>query len=118
MEKRIVGFCGIVCSKCRAYVATQKNDLELKKEVARSWSTEQEQLRPEDISCRGCLASPESLLKFCHTCAVRACGYQRNIKNCAYCDEFPCVKLSGLWKAMGSDKEKQTLEEIRRGLRT
>ena len=116
MEKEIVAFCGITCNDCRAFTATQRNDTELKKEVAKSWSTEKEKLKPGDINCEGCFASGESLFKFCGTCAVRACGFERNVRNCAYCDEFPCVKLSDLWKAMGSTKEKKTLEEIRKGL--
>jgi len=117
VQKRIVGFCGIVCSDCRVFTATQRHDAELKKEVAKSWSTETEKLEPEDINCEGCFASGEKLLKFCETCAVRRCGYGKNVENCAYCDEFPCVKLTDLWKSMESTQQKATLEEIRKGLR-
>ena len=117
MQERIVGFCGIICSDCRPFIATQKNDRELKKEVAKAWSTEEEKLKPEDIKCGGCFATGERLFKFCEICEVRRCGYGRNIENCAYCDEFPCVKLSDLWKSMGSTQEKATLEEIGKELR-
>jgi len=117
VQKRIVGFCGIICSDCRAFTATQKNDRELKKEVAKSWSTEQERLTPEDINCGGCFATGERLFKFCEICEVRRCGRATNIENCAYCDEFPCVKLSDLWKSMKSTQEKATLEEIGKKLR-
>ena len=116
MQKRIVGFCGIVCSDCGAFIATQRNDTELKKEVARSWSTEEEKVTPEDISCQGCSATGESLMRFAEACTVRRCGYDRKVENCAHCDEFPCVTLTGLWKSMGTTEERATLEEIRKGL--
>ncbi len=116
MKKRIVGVCGIICSDCRAFIATQKDDRELRKEVAKSWSTEEEKVTPEDINCEGCFASGESLMKHAGTCAVRNCGYERKVENCAHCDEFPCVTLTGLWKSMGTTEERATLEEIRKGL--
>ena len=116
MKRRIVGVCGIICSDCRAFIATQKNDRELKKEVAKSWSTEQESVTPEDINCEGCFASGERLLKFSEACAVRCCGRARKVENCAHCDEFPCVKLSDFWKSMGTTEQRTTLEEIRKGL--
>ncbi|MFP3897709.1 MAG: DUF3795 domain-containing protein [Dehalococcoidia bacterium] len=114
MEKRIVGFCGIVCSECRAYVATQKNDLELKKEVARSWSTEEWAISPGDIHCEGCLATGEGTFKFCETCDVRRCALAKGVENCGHCADFPCSKLSGLWKSMGTAEAKATLEEMKR----
>jgi len=116
VKKRIVGVCGIICSDCRAFIATQKNDTELKKQVAESWSTEEEKVTPEDISCQGCSATGESLMRFAEACAVRRCGYDRKVENCAHCDEFPCVTLTGLWKSMGTTEERATLEEIRKGL--
>jgi hypothetical protein len=115
-EKRI-GFCGIVCSDCRVFVATQRNDTELKRKVAKSWSTKKETLKPEDIDCDGCLATGQTLFKFCRTCEVRRCPYGKGIENCAYCPEFPCEKLTGLWKSLRITKAKATLEEIRKGLR-
>ena len=117
MKKRIVGVCGIICSDCRAFIATQRNDTELKKQVAESWSTEEEKVTPEDTYCQGCSATGESLMKFAKMCAVRNCGYGRDVENCAHCGEFPCVTLTGLWKSMGCTKERATLEEIRKELR-
>lgn len=113
MQERIVGYCGIVCSDCRAYIATQNNDRKLREEVARSWSTEEWPISPEDICCEGCFAAGLGLFKFCETCPVRQCGVARDVETCAHCDEFPCLKLSRLWKSMGTAEAKATLEEIR-----
>ncbi len=116
MQKKMVAFCGIVCDDCRAFIATQRNDRKLKEEVAKAWSTEKEPLKPEDIDCDGCLATGRRLLKFCGTCEVRRCGYEKCVENCAYCREYPCVKLTTLWKSVTESKPKVTLDEIRKKL--
>jgi hypothetical protein len=113
MQKNMVGFCGIVCTDCRAFIAAQRDDTELKKEVAEAWSTEEEILEAEDISCDGCLATGR---KFGGTCEVRRCGYDKGIDNCAYCREFPCGKLTIFWENFGGTEPKETLEGIRRKL--
>ena len=117
MQKKMVAFCGIVCSDCRAFIATQTIDTELKREVAKTWSTKTETLKPEDINCDGCLATGRRLFKFCRVCDVRRCGREKCVENCAYCQEFPCEKLSGLWKRFSLTEPKTTLEGIRRKLR-
>jgi hypothetical protein len=117
VKEKMVAFCGITCSDCRALIATQKNDRELKKKVAKSWSTEKETLKPEDIDCEGCLPTGRRLFKFCKICQVRRCGCEKGVENCAHCREFPCEKLTGLWKHFRITKAKATLEKIRDGLR-
>ena len=117
MMAKIIGFCGITCSDCRAFIATQRNDTELKKEVAKAWSTEKEPLKPEDINCGGCFAGLEALFRYCLTCEVRRCGYQKGVENCAHCGEFPCAKVTGFWESMGTTEPQATLEAIKEKLR-
>lgn len=38
--ERMVAFCGLVCTKCSAFIATQSNDEEALKQVAAQWSEE------------------------------------------------------------------------------
>ena len=117
MKEKMVAFCGIVCDDCRAFIATQRNDTELKKEIAKAWSTEKETLKPEDIDCDGCMVTGQRLHTFCATCEVRRCGFGRGVENCAYCREFPCEKLAGFWKSFNLTEAKGTLEGIRKKLR-
>jgi len=117
VQKKMIGFCGITCNDCRALIATQRNDAELKKEVAKAWSTKKETLKPEEINCDGCLATGRRLFKFCGVCGVRRCGYEKGVENCAYCREFPCDKLTDLWKSFNITEAKATLEKIRKKLR-
>ncbi|NYZ76665.1 DUF3795 domain-containing protein, partial [Candidatus Micrarchaeota archaeon] len=53
MKENMVAFCGMTCSECRTFIATWRNDGELREEVAKSWSTETETLKPEDMNCAG-----------------------------------------------------------------
>jgi Protein of unknown function (DUF3795) len=117
MQKKMIAFCGIVCNDCRAFIATQRNDTELKREVAKAWSTKTETLKPEDIDCDGCMVTGRRLHTFCLTCEVRRCGYEKGVENCAYCREFPCEKLTGLWKSFKLTEAEATLEKIRKGFR-
>lgn len=117
MQDKMIAFCGIVCTDCRAFIATQTNDRRLKEEVAKAWSTEKETLKPEDIDCDGCLTTGRRLLGFCSTCEVRRCGGEKSVVNCAYCREYPCAKLTTLWKSVTESKPEATLEKIRKKLR-
>jgi hypothetical protein len=113
MQDKMVAFCGIVCSDCRAFIATQANDGELRKKVAKTWSTKKDVLRPEDIDCDGCLPAGQRLFKFCGICDVRRCGQEKGVDNCAHCPEFPCERLTGLWKHFRLTAPRATLEEIK-----
>ena len=113
---KIVAVCGLVCDDCIAFSATQKNDDKLREKVVEAWSTDEEPLRLEDVDCDGCVAG-KRLHSFCRVCEVRKCGLQRNIENCAYCDEFPCGKLEKLWRSFqtASGEEARTnLVEMRK----
>lgn len=115
MEK-MIAFCGIICTECPAYLATQNNDEIKRKEVAAQWSSDKYPLKPEDVNCYGCLATDKDLMAFCADCKVRQCGQQKKVKNCAYCEEYICDKLNKLWTIIGehSKQAKAMLEDIRK----
>jgi hypothetical protein len=117
MPEKMIAVCGIVCTDCRAFIATQTNDRKLKEKAAKAWSSKKETLKPEDIECDGCLATRQRLFKFCEVCGVRRCGYEKGVENCAYCREFPCERLTGLWKRFRRTEPKAILEGIRKKLR-
>ena len=113
---KIVAMCGLICNDCMGFIATQKNDDELKAKVIEAWSTEKERYKLEDIDCDGCIAG-KRLHKFCADCDVRKCAMERDIDNCAYCAEFPCEKLEKLWKGfrtVSGEEAKANLEKIRK----
>ena len=55
MEKQIA-YCGLICTDCTAYIATQNNDDDMRKATAEKWAVEYNYpFKPEDINCVGCI---------------------------------------------------------------
>ncbi|MBW2062603.1 MAG: DUF3795 domain-containing protein [Deltaproteobacteria bacterium] len=115
MEK-MIAFCGLICTECPAFIATQKDDDEGKAKLAASWSTEEQVIKPEDINCDGCLSAGERVIKFCNACEVRRCGFEKNVENCAFCGEYACERLNRIYEFIQTPVAKATLEEIRKSL--
>ncbi len=110
MEK-IIAYCGIVCSDCPAYVATQANDRAALEQLAANAREKYNQpnATAEGSMCDGCLTGPHKC-GYCAECAIRACGVERGVANCAHCAEYPCEKLQGFWTMAPAAKE--TLDQI------
>jgi thiamine biosynthesis protein ThiC len=110
--QEIVAYCGLVCNECPAYEATQRNDNDARARVAEEWSKQfQHNFKAEDINCSGCLAVGEVQFSYCSMCAIRKCGSDRKVLNCAYCVEYPCAKLNDFHTKVAEAKAK--LEAIR-----
>lgn len=111
MEK-MIAFCGITCTECPAFIATQKDDDNERRKVAEMWSKQfKSEIKPEDINCDGCLTENGQLFGFCRVCKIRECAMKKDVKNCAYCDDYPCEELNKFHKF--APDAKATLEKIR-----
>jgi len=111
----MIAYCGITCTECPALLATQKDDQKERAKVAEMWSKEFDvDLKPEDINCDGCLAESERLFSHCQVCEIRACGREKTVVNCAYCDDYGCEKLTKFLDMV--PEAKNTLEEIRKAV--
>lgn len=94
--EQILAFCGIDCSECPAYRATQLGDRRLQNHVLRRWrqAYDVRELLFDDIACDSCQAVGGQINNFCGECPVRECGLERGVTNCAYCPEYPCDTLN------------------------
>ena len=114
MEK-IIAYCGITCSDCPTFKATQTNNDAERKRVAELWTKEYgHAIKSEDINCESCQTRGPRVFSYCNICEIRKCGQQKNVKNCAYCDDYKCEKLSKLHEQ--APKLKETLANIRMNL--
>jgi Protein of unknown function (DUF3795) len=111
--EKMIAYCGITCTECPAYIATQKNDDQLRAETAKKWSEMfKASIKPEDINCDGCAADSERLFSQVRVCEIRKCTKGKNLQNCAYCADYPCSKLTELFSFV--PEAKATLDEIRK----
>lgn len=92
--KEMIAFCGLDCFECGAFLATKNNDDKKRAEVAQEWSKLfKVEIPPETINCEGCLSDGGCLFNYCNVCEIRKCGKEKALKNCGYCNEYPCHKL-------------------------
>jgi hypothetical protein len=109
--ERIVGCCGIICSECPTFKATQINDDAERSRVADLWTKEYgTELTVKDINCLSCLSKGSPVFHHCNVCKIRKCVFKRKIDNCAYCEEYPCEQLTTFFEAVNSAKN--VLDEI------
>lgn len=112
MADKMIAYCGLLCTECPAFLATQANDTAKAQETADQWSKAfNVQVSVEDIWCDGCLAEGRKCAH-CGDCEIRACAKEKGVVNCAHCDTYPCAPLSGLFKMAPPAQE--ILEDIRK----
>ena len=92
---KMIAYCGLVCSDCPAYIATQANDQAALEQVAAQWREEYNapDITVESVICGGCVTDDERKCSHCAVCEIRACGVARGVVNCAYCADYACEKL-------------------------
>jgi hypothetical protein len=110
---KMIAYCGLVCTDCDGYIATQANDLEALERVAQRAREEfgVADATAESVQCDGCLAENGRQIGYCATCEIRACGAGRGVVNCAHCADYACETLEGFLGQVPEARE--TLEEIR-----
>ena len=108
-----ISFCGTVCTECPAFLATQEDADDKRREIAVLWSKQYNaEITPEDVNCDGCLSVDGRLFFHCNVCEVRRCGQEKGLSNCAYCDNYGCEKLQPIFEL--APAAKATLDEIRK----
>jgi hypothetical protein len=89
--ENIIEYCGIICSDCPVLLATQKIDNTERRCVAEILTKQhEEEFKPEDISCDGRTSDSKRTFAYCGACGIRKSGIDKEVKNCAYCSEYPC----------------------------
>ena len=108
----LIAVCGINCGACEAYLATQNDDDAARAEIAGKWSKMYDaDIKAADIYCDGCTSESDRRFMYCSHCQIRACGVERTLVNCAYCDDYACEELEKFFKM--APEAKTTLDGIR-----
>ena len=91
MEK-IIGYCGIDCAGCGAYVAMQNNDQALREKTAAEWTKAHNfNFTPDMINCTSCKGSGVQV-GHCAVCEIRTCAIGKNVVHCGACGDFKSCK--------------------------
>ena len=94
--RELVAYCGLDCEKCEAYIATQNDDDNMRRKVAKEWSElNNVEITPEMINCEGCRVDGKKT-PFCESmCPIRLCAKGRKMETCGSCSELmECKKVS------------------------
>jgi hypothetical protein len=106
---RIIAFCGLVCTECPAYVATQAGDQKKLSQLALEWGSGGQVLSAEDCLCSGCKGRG-LLASFVGQCKIRRCARDRGVETCGHCPDYPCGLLEETFRR--SPEAKAVLDEI------
>lgn len=114
----IIACCGLVCHTCPIYLAAREPDPSRKETMLNEiikmgkeyYGVE---FKLEEITeCDGCMSDTGRLYFRCKDCQIRNCAKDKDLSSCACCDEYPCDKLAGIFKA---DTEAKSRLDLRRG---
>lgn len=114
--ERMIAYCGLVCSECDAYVATQAGDVDALTRLAQQARDEYgvEDATAETTMCDGCLGTGGRSIGYCSICDIRACGVERRVANCGCCPDYACEKLEGFLAEVASART--VLDDVRASL--
>jgi len=114
-RKKQVAYCGVICTDCLAFLATQADDDNRRKAVAEEWTIKYKyDFKTGDINCDGCLTVTGRVAGYVNGCPLRKCAKEKGVVNCAYCADYVCAELDKFFQMVPEAKE--TLEKIKEGV--
>ena len=94
MVEIMIAKCGLICTECDAYLATQANDIEALTRMAEEANQQYGMsMTWEDSRCFGCQTELKKI-PYCDSCTVRLCANQHQVETCAHCPDFGCETIS------------------------
>lgn len=84
----MIGYCGLDCEKCDAYLATLHDNQALREKTAKLWAElNNAPILPEHINCEGCRVDGKKTV-FCDSlCEIRQCALKKGVTTCGDCPE-------------------------------
>jgi hypothetical protein len=113
MDKAMIAYCGINCTKCPAYSFPRLGEKLHMKGLFQSVLKSRMKPKPEGyVVCDGCTAVNARCVTHCLTCPVRSCAAEMRVENCASCDKFRCERLESIWKITVFKDAQPRLEQL------
>ena len=109
----MLGYCGLDCEQCPAFIATRDNDDALRVKTAEEWARSYgAPVKPEHINCTGCQSAGIKTYYCDALCEIRKCAIGRSFSTCAECADFSCSLLEQVLQA--APTARTALEALRR----
>lgn len=91
----MIGYCGLDCEKCDAYLATIHDDQALREKTAKLWAElNGAPILPEHINCVGCRTDGVKTLFCDQLCKIRQCAQEKGVTTCGNCEDMEqCQKI-------------------------
>ncbi len=84
-----IGYCGLDCEKCDAYIATMQDDQALREKTAKLWAElNHAPILPEHINCEGCRMDGIKTIYCDKLCGIRQCAVKKNVEICGNCADL------------------------------
>lgn len=90
----MIAYCGIDCSKCESYLATQSGKHERLEAVAKKLAKiYHAKVKPEYVICDGCRAGNRHSYFCSNLCKMIKCCIENGYYSCIECSDYPCKEL-------------------------
>ena len=110
----MIGYCGLDCEKCEAFIATKNDDDALRATVAAKWAKDYgAPIKPEHINCTGCLSTGVKTYFCDQLCEVRKCAVKKQLGSCGECPDLACAELERILRM--APEARRRLEGMRKG---
>ena len=90
-DNKVFSKCGMRCDLCLIYRSNvEKEDRRI--DICNAWRKIWQGFDPDPntIICDGCSCESEEVVLFSPTCEARKCVFEKGLKHCGYCSQFPC----------------------------
>lgn len=92
-KKECKCYCGHDCARCITYIATQKNDDNLRRQSQRFYKERFcLDISLEKFNCEG--GRSQKVFELCKECPFVKCCKERSVDFCSKCPEYPCKEIS------------------------
>jgi hypothetical protein len=114
MDGEVVGVCGMLCSGCDMFAATQVGDVARIEALAREASAKYGiAIAADSMWCTGCRTHDGHKSWQTGECEIRACAIDRDLETCADCTHYTCEKLDAFLAGTADPGARERLEAMR-----